>query len=77
MREKIVETVANYDDVVGEMYLNEEFVPSTKLKTAIRNILTNKEKHNQVTPILMGSSFKNKGVQPILDSIVSYLPSPQ
>ena len=75
MRDKIVETVANYDDEVGEMYLNEEFVPALKLKNGIRKIMTSKQKHN-ITPVLLGSSFKNKGVQPILDSVISYLPSP-
>ena len=37
--------------------------------------MTSKQKHN-ITPVLLGSSFKNKGVQPILDSVISYLPSP-
>jgi elongation factor G len=58
------------------MYLKEEFVPAHKLKTAIRKIILSTENSSKVSPILMGASYRNFGVQPLLDSIVSYLPSP-
>jgi elongation factor G len=51
-------------------------VPAYKLKAAIRQIISSPENAAKISPILMGASYKNCGVQPLLDSIVSYLPSP-
>lgn len=67
--------MGNFDEKIGDMYLNEQYVPSAQLKQAIRNIVAT-QPHHKLTPILMGTSYKNKGVQPLLDAIVSYLPSP-
>ncbi|MBS1676189.1 MAG: elongation factor G [Actinobacteria bacterium] len=71
-RTALVEAAADADEEIMEAFLGEEDIPAEKLITALRQAtLTTK-----VTPVLCGSSFKNKGVQPLLDSVVELLPSP-
>lgn len=72
MRAQLIEKIAETDDALIEKYLNGEEFDEETLKTAIRNATLKK----QVTPVLCGSSYKNKGVQNLLDAIVDYLPSP-
>ena len=74
IRQKIIETIADFDDEIADLYLNDNYVPSYKLKDAIRRLTLGE--NQKIAPVLMGSSFKNKGVQPILNSVVDYLPSP-
>ena len=71
-REHLLEEVSNYDDELMEMILEDQEVPVAKLKAAIRKATL----ANAITPVLCGSSFKNKGVQPLLDAVIDYLPSP-
>ena len=71
-REKMIETAANYDDEVMELYLEGEDIPEEKLIAALRKGTVAME----VTPMLCGSSYKNKGVQPLLDYTCAFLPSP-
>jgi elongation factor G len=71
-REKILETVAEYDDVLMEKYFNGEAISPEECYSALRKATIN---HNLV-PVLCGSSYKNKGVQPLLDAVINYLPSP-
>ena len=71
-RENLIEAVAESDDAVMEKYLAEETISADELKAAIRR-LTLEEKH---VPVLCGSALKNKGIQPLLDAINLYLPSP-
>ncbi|HYV15032.1 MAG TPA: elongation factor G [Conexibacter sp.] len=71
-REHLLEEVSHYDDDLVEMILEEHEVPAERLKQAIRKATLD----NKLTPVLCGSSFKNKGVQPLLDAIIAYLPSP-
>jgi elongation factor G len=71
-REHLLEEVSNYDDELVEMILEEAEIPVDRLKAAIRKATLDLS----LTPVLCGSSFKNKGVQPLLDAIVDYLPSP-
>ncbi len=71
-REKILETVADLDESLMEKYLEGEALSPGELKSAIR-MGTNSLK---VVPVFCGSAFKNKGVQPLLDGIVDYLPAP-
>jgi elongation factor G len=71
-REHLLEEVSHYDDELLEMILEEQEIPSDRLKAAIRQATL----EIQMTPVLCGSSFKNKGVQPLLDAVLDYLPSP-
>jgi elongation factor G len=71
-REKLIETVAENDDEVMELYLGGEEVPLDVLNAAIRRATI----AGKINPVVTGSAFKNKGVQPMLDAVVNYLPSP-
>jgi elongation factor G len=71
-REHLLEEVSHYDDELVEMILEEKEIPKDKLKAAIRKATLD----IKLTPVLCGSSFKNKGVQPLLDAVIDYLPSP-
>src|SRR3984957_5889920 len=71
-REYLLEEVSHFDDKVVELILDEAEVPEQLLKAAIRKATL----AIAFTPVLCGSSFKNKGVQPLLDAVVDYLPSP-
>ncbi|MBN8641539.1 MAG: elongation factor G [Flavobacteriales bacterium] len=73
-RYEMLETLAEHDDVFFELYTEAPFVYSEEdVKQAIRNCVLN----SQLTPILCGAAYKNKGVQPLLDAIALYLPSPE
>jgi elongation factor G len=71
-RDKLVEAVADNDDSLAEAYLEGEEISPERLTAALRRAVI----AATVTPVLCGSSFKNKGVQPLLDAVVDYLPSP-
>ncbi len=71
-REKLIETVAEVDDDIMENYVSEIPITSESLLTAIRKATVNLK----LVPILCGSALKNKGIQPLLDAIVEFLPSP-
>ncbi|WP_455261476.1 elongation factor G, partial [Prevotella jejuni] len=71
-REKLLEGAANYDDELMEMYLEGQDIPEDKLIAAIRKGCISME----CCPMLLGSSYKNKGVQPLLDYVCAFLPSP-
>jgi len=71
-REKLIETAAEYDDDVMEAYLSEEPLDPPKILEAIRQATVRLE----LVPVLCGSALKNKGIQPLLDAIVEFLPSP-
>ncbi|WP_110182969.1 elongation factor G [Nocardioides solisilvae] len=72
-REKLVETLAEADDEIMEVYLEDgDVFDVPTLKAAIRRATLG----DKVNPVLTGTAFKNKGVQPLLDAIVDYLPSP-
>ena len=71
-REQLVEALAEVDDEVMERYLEGEELPVETLKAAIRRVTI----AGSINPVVCGSAFKNKGVQPMLDAVVDYLPSP-
>ena len=71
-REQMVEAVAETDDELLEKYLSGEEITNDELKAALRRATV----ANRLQPVLCGSAFKNKGVQPLLDAVVDYLPSP-
>jgi elongation factor G len=72
LREKLVESIAETHDDLLEKYLAGEPIELAELKAAIREATI----AQKITPVMCGSAFKNKGVQPLLDSVVDYLPSP-
>ncbi len=71
-RHELIDTLSNFDDEITEKFLGEEEITSSDLERALRAATI----AGQVVPVLCGSAFKNKGVQPMLDAVVSYLPSP-
>jgi elongation factor G len=71
-RDRLLETVAEADDEIMELYLEGEEPEEQQLKNAIRRATI----ADKLTPVLCGTAFKNKGVQPLLDAVVAYLPSP-
>ena len=71
-REKMLETAANYDDDLMEKFLEGEEIPEEQIIAAIRKGTVAME----ITPMVCGSSYKNKGVQPLLDYVCAFLPSP-
>jgi elongation factor G len=71
-REQLLDEVSHYDDELVELILEEADIPEERLVSAIRQATLDMS----ITPVLCGSSFKNKGVQPLLDAVLAYLPSP-
>ncbi len=71
-RTQLIEACADYDDELMELYLNDEEIPHERIAKSLHRATLD----IKVTPVLCGSSFKNKGVQPLLDAIVELLPSP-
>ncbi|MFC4242425.1 elongation factor G [Gryllotalpicola reticulitermitis] len=71
-RQRLLETVAETDDALLEKYFGGEELTEAEIKGAIRKLVIASE----IYPVLCGSAFKNRGVQPMLDAVVDYLPSP-
>lgn len=71
-RDKLIEAAADFDEVVMEKYMDGKQPTEDELKKAIRKGTISMA----ITPVLCGSSFKNKGIQPLLDAVLDYLPSP-
>ena len=71
-RDKLLEAVSDFDEEIMEMYLEGEEVPADKIRAAIRKATCAVE----MVPVTCGTSYKNKGVQKLLDAIVDYMPSP-
>ncbi|WP_457625850.1 elongation factor G [Persephonella sp.] len=71
-REKMIEAIVETDEELMEKYLEGEEISVDELKKALRKATINRE----LVPMLCGSAFKNKGVQPLLDAVIDFLPSP-
>jgi len=71
-RDQLIETLSDHDDGIMELFLEGKSPEVAQLKAAIRSATLKIE----VIPVVMGSAFRNKGVQPMLDAVVEYLPSP-
>ena len=71
-RERLLEAVADVDDTLVERYLLGQEIAVEELMSAIRQATIG----NRITPVVCGTAFRNKGVQPMLDAVVDYLPSP-
>jgi elongation factor G len=70
--EHLLNQLSDLDDEIAELFLDEADIPIATLKAAIRRATLAIE----ITPVMCGSAFKNKGVQPLLDAVLDYLPSP-
>jgi elongation factor G len=77
-REKLIEKVSEHDDKLLEKYLSGEEISEAEIRAALRNrvIRSVREEQSPFVVVICGSAFKNKGVQPLLDAVVEYLPSP-
>ncbi|MCU1356720.1 MAG: translation elongation factor [Acidimicrobiales bacterium] len=71
-RQQLLDVVSSFDDTILEKFMGDEEITEADLKKAIRAATL----ANQIVPVVTGSAFKNKGVQPLLDAVVDYLPSP-
>ncbi len=71
-REKLMDAVSSFDDDIAMMYLEGEEVPVDMIKAVIRKATI----ANEMVPVVCGTSYKNKGVQQVLDAVVDYMPSP-
>ncbi|MQL81474.1 hypothetical protein Taro_013921 [Colocasia esculenta] len=71
-RHELIETVSEVDDKLAEFFLSDEPISPSDLEMAIRRATVSRK----FVPVFMGSAFKNKGVQPLLDGVISYLPCP-
>ena len=71
-RHKLIEKIAETDDNLLHKYLNNEELTAEELKPALRRAVID----YKLVPIYAGSSLRNKGVQPLLDAVIDYLPSP-
>ena len=72
MRDRMVEQIVETDDTLTTQYLEGKDIPVADLKAALRRAVIG----NQLTPVYCGSSLRNKGVQPLLDGVIDFLPSP-
>ncbi len=71
-RDELIEHLSDYSDALAEKFLGGETITNEEIKITIRDAVI---KHNFI-PVFCGSAFKNKGIQPLLDAVVAYLPSP-
>ncbi|HET7171733.1 MAG TPA: elongation factor G [Gaiellales bacterium] len=71
-RHDLIEAVADHDEAIMIAFLEDEPITEEQLRSAIRTATLD----ISITPVLLGSAFKNKGVQPLLDAVIDYLPSP-
>lgn len=71
-RSELVECVSNGDEILGDAYLQEKPISENDIKEAIRRACISR----MFTPVYVGTALKNKGVQPLLDGVIQYLPNP-
>ncbi|MCD6086086.1 elongation factor G [bacterium] len=71
-REELLEKIAEEDEEIMELYLEKKEIPLEKIRKKLRELVVN----YKIVPVFCGSALKNKGVQPVLDAVVYYLPSP-
>lgn len=75
-RQQLVERASDFDDELAELFLMEEEIDNDTLRAALRRIAVRRDTASEAIITLCGSALKNKGVQPLLDAVVEYLPSP-
>lgn len=72
-REKLIDSLSEYSEEITDLYLNEQDIDSDLIHKTLRECTIAR----QIVPVLVGSSLKNKGVQPLLDAVLHYLPAPE
>ncbi|KAL5036500.1 hypothetical protein BDV3_005176 [Batrachochytrium dendrobatidis] len=72
MRNTLIESIADIDETIGDIYLNENVPTPEQLRDAIRRVTISRT----FVPVFMGSAYHNRGVQPLLDGVLDYLPAP-
>jgi elongation factor G len=72
-RIQLIEALAEVDDEVAELYLEDEVIPNSLIRQVLRQATISRK----LIPFLCGSSLRNKGIQPLLDAVIAYLPSPK
>jgi elongation factor G len=79
LHEQLIEKVSEVDDALLEKYVGGEPISEAEIRAALRKRVVSSVRHEKApfVPVLCGSAFKNKGVQPLLDAVVDYLPSPE
>ncbi|MBP1636522.1 MAG: fusA 2, partial [Acidobacteria bacterium] len=79
LHEQLIEKVSEVDDALLEKYVGGEPISEAEIKAALRKRVISSVRHEKApfVPVVCGSAFKNKGVQPLLDAVVDYLPSPE
>ncbi|KAF1322920.1 Translation elongation factor g, partial [Globisporangium splendens] len=75
-RQQLIERASDFDDELAELFLLEEAIDNETLRAALRRIAVRRDTASDAIITLCGSALKNKGVQPLLDAVVDYLPSP-
>jgi elongation factor G len=77
-REELIEKVSEVDDTILDRYVHGQEIPEADIKEALRKRTLQSVRHEKAVfvPVICGSAFKNKGVQPLLDAVVDFLPSP-
>jgi elongation factor G len=71
-RERLIEQVANVDDALAELYLQAQPIDEPTLRAALRRVTL----ANKVVPVMCGAALRNRGIQPLLDGVIEYLPAP-
>lgn len=71
-REEMISTLSDFDDTIADKYLEGEKISEAEIKNVLRKATIN----GDIIPVLCGTAFKNKGVQPLLDAVIDFLPSP-
>lgn len=74
-REILLENLSIHDDLIADLYLNGKVIPVPILEAAIKKIICTTP--DKVCAIILGTALKNKGIQPLLDSVIRFLPSPE
>ncbi len=79
LHEQLIEKVSEVDDALLEKYVGGEPISEAEIKAALRKRVISSVRHEKApfVPVLCGTAFKNKGVQPLLDAVIDYLPSPE
>jgi elongation factor G len=75
-RNELIEKLSEYDDELADLYLAGSPISAEQLKASIKKVICDPKHLSKVCAVMLGASVRNRGVQSLLDGIISYLPSP-